>query len=489
MKSDLSTKLIEYSRGRIIGNEPQFLSIFYSAITAFAPKPKEYISTIVTGESSGGKTHVSRVAVDLLPPENVKHLTAGSEKAPIYSRSIRDDTIKFIQFAELQKLSPSIIEFMKSLSGDDDEFVYEYTNSVAGNTVQLKLSKKPYTITYAQGLIDKELQTRVMMVPIEENAEINKAVVLQKFGETHIPYKDHEYIYDVSDVASEITDVVRSLASHSIEVLIPYPRALIMMVNHHRAESKRHAQTISSLIKASARLNFWDREVDEDGRLIASAQDVVNLISMFPVLQSTMQGSDLIDSFIYNYLLGHPSSSDSEIIRAVEDEGLTELRRDELHNRLQRLETENYIYREASATGALSSANFEKRIVAPTVNWNEVYECDSSEVIDPLTGKVYKDIRSYGEYIIERYGLEIDEEEAERRAEKIRKDIGLDEAILRNNIITFERENEGVTAQDIVSEFNIPMLKAMDILQDLEASGAFKCEGDVYKFVPYDQRR
>jgi len=486
--SDLSTKVIEYSRGSVVGNESQVLTIFLSALTGYASSPSEYVSTMAIGESSGGKTHVTRVAFSLLPPEHIVQFTSGSEKATIYSKALRDENVKVLWLAELQKLSPTTVEFLKSLSGDDNDFIYEVTDPVGGRTRRFKLSKKPYTVSYAKGLIDKELQTRLLLVPIEENVEINKAVVRSKFGETDIEYKGNRYVYDTSDLRDEIMDAVRALGDYQIEVSIPYSNALMPMVNCYRTESKRHAQTIASLLKSSARLNLFERKIDDDGRVIASAQDVVSLITMFPVIQATVQNCDLIDTFIYNYLLAHPSSSEIEIIRAVEDEGLTELRLDELRNRLERLKTENYIYLEPSATGVLASANFEKRIITPSINWSEVYECDKSEVIDPLTGKVYKDIRSYGEYITERYGLKVDEEEAKKRAEKVRKDIGLDEAMLRNDIITFERENDGVTAQDIVNEFNVPMLKAMDILDDLEASGAFKREGDVYRFVPYDQR-
>ena len=83
MKLDVCEKIVNYGRTQIVGNEEQFLATVLSYVSCYAPSDNQYISTIIVGESAGGKTHLNKTAVQLLNESSVKHLTSGSEKSMI----------------------------------------------------------------------------------------------------------------------------------------------------------------------------------------------------------------------------------------------------------------------------------------------------------------------------------------------------------------------------------------------------------------------
>ena len=389
------------------------------------------LSYELTGESGGGKTHVNKALVGearpedagddwspalpgLFPPSIVKHITAGSAKALTYSDdlSAKDSKIKFIACSELQKLEESHIEYFKSMSGDDAAFIYEVVDMTnGGGTKKITQPKRNYSVTFAQvNILDKELQTRLLQIPIEENRHINSCVVDLKFGETEVSYRGRDYDFS-ADNAQELHLQKRILSlsmDDPIACKIPFATALRGLVNIERPESKRHAQMIASLLKSSARLNYMDRKENKKGDVIVSAQDIVNVLSAYDILQSTMTGIDIIDLAIYNYLAGvgvdgevdknNYSRRPSQIARKIADLGLTELTQTELERRLKRLINENFVIRtERDKSGDyIYTVNGYKQMLTPTVDWCKVAEKDDSEVIDPLTKYVYPSIIDYG---------------------------------------------------------------------------------------------
>jgi hypothetical protein len=406
MDKDFCELLIEYSRHNVVSNEQQMLACSLSMLTCFAPNPKEYISTFVVGESSGGKTHLQTMCLDLMPSSVIFDLTSSSEKAMIYSEDLRyNDEIKFIKFAEYQKLPHAVLEYLKSLSGDDPNFVYEVTNAAKGRTERMEHCKRPYSVTYAQVEIDHELKSRVFVIPIMENYAINRCVAAIQFGVEEVEYLGTKYdMSECEDIEIQIRDNISSLASMPMDVNIPYPMALVDMVNHSKAVSKRHSNLIASLIKSSCRVNWVNRE-SFDGKLIANAQDIANVLVMFDLLRATMMSVDIIDMSIYKKLCKSPNQSEESLVSYLQNMGLAELTKTELHRRLGKLYDENYIIKEGTSIGNLYRGNDQKQILKLNVDWNEIYKCDQSEVTDVISGIKYKSIKEFGDYIEHEYEI------------------------------------------------------------------------------------
>lgn len=400
---DICKLIVDFARTQVIGNEQQVLAVVLSVATGYAPDPQEFVASMIEGESSGGKSHTQKVAFSVFPPSHIKDMTSASDKAPIYSEDLRIDPetkrplSKYIamRLAEYQKLSPPVIEVLKSMSGDDPDFIYEVTSAATGNTKIYHLRKMPYNCTYAQQEKDKELQTRLFLIPVEENVNINRAVALVKLGKKKVMYNGREYhVHHDAELESRLHDEIGALLECKLPVECEFPDALIDMVNHSRPESKRHAQLISNLLKSSARLN-WMRRKCVGETVYVGAQDVVNIISMFDLLQATMMGADGVDIAIYKYLRKNPGMTDMQLIHYLQSVGLTELTKKELKRRLDKLDNENYMQSSNTPLGVTYSANPHKQILTLAVDWEMIREYDDSPVVDPLTGVVYTSIVEY----------------------------------------------------------------------------------------------
>ena len=458
MNEDVCQDIIAYGRERVIGNEIQFLIITLAETTMYATDPTDYVSMIITGETSGGKTHLQRHVASLFPEHNIYKVTGSSDKGPIYSKELREDNeIKFIQFAEYQKLPKPVLEFIKSLSGDDD--VFSYTVTVNGNDSDTITHKKyAYNITYAQVEIDPELKSRVMVIPVVENCEINRCVAALKLGVKTLVYDGIEYSTIVdAEMNDSLKSTIASMNQVDLDVEIPFPMALVDMVNHSKSESKRHAGLISALIKASARLNWSNRVINNEGLIIASAQDVANILCMFELLRATTMGADLIDMTIYEKLMKTPRLSEEGLIRFLQNKGLAELTKTEIGRRLGKLYDENYITRENTTTGFLYSSNTHKQELKLKVDWNNIYEFDNSSIVNVLTNESFENICAFGRYIESEY-YPSDLDCSNERIETISvnstgqsdEQISDNEVMTRESIIMYIRDNPS-SSQEIMS--------------------------------------
>ena len=459
---DVCQDIVAYGRERVIGNELQFLILTLAETTMYAASPSEFVSVILTGETGGGKTMVQRSVSSIFPEHNIFSMTSASEKGPIYSEELRfNPDIKFIQFAEYQKLPKSVLEFIKSLSGDDDTFVYEVTIGAERRTERIEHRKFPYNITYAQVEIDPELKSRVMVIPVVENCEINRCVAALKLGVKQLVYNDIEYntIVDTG-MNDRLKSTIASMNQVDLEVEIPFPMALVDMVNHSKSESKRHAGLISALIKASARLNWSNRVINNEGLIIASAQDVANILCMFELLRATTMGADLIDMTMYEKLMKTPRLSEEGLIRFLQNKGLAELTKTEIGRRLGKLYDENYITRENTTTGFLYSSNTHKQELKLKVDWNDIYKYDKSSIVNVITNESFDNICAFGRYIESEYYPD-DMNGSTEKIETIsfnsnpesNNKISDEEVGLRESIIEYLRSSDG-TSNDIMIELH-----------------------------------
>jgi len=459
MNRDVCQDIIAYSRERVIGNEIQMLMTTLAATTMYSSDPSEYVGMIIVGETSGGKTHLQRNVMSLFPEENIYKVTSSSDKGPIYSNELRyDENIKFIQFAEYQKLPKPVLEFIKSLSGDDDTFSYTVTIN-GGNSETITHRKYAYNITYAQVELDPELKSRVLVMPVVENYDINRCVSALKLGVKSIEYNGVQYDTEGdAELCSRLKSTIASMNGINMKSTIAFPMALVDMVNHSKSESKRHAGLIASLIKASAKLNWSNRTIDVDGNVIASAQDVANILCMFELLRATTMGADLIDMTLYEKLVKTPRLSEEELIRYLQNQGLAELTKTEIGRRLNKLYDENYIVRDNTTTGFLYSSNTYKESMQLSVDWDMIYEEDNSSIINVLNGDEYKNIIEFGKCIESLYNPE-DESKRDNSVETLRFDgveksenqISYDEVISREAILTYLKEDKSeATSKDIL---------------------------------------
>jgi len=195
--------------------------------------------------------------------------------------------------------------------------------------------------------------------------------------------------------------------------------------------------------------------------LVASAQDIVNMMSMFGLLQATMMGIDMIDSLMYRYIAQMARCNSSMIIAHLGSLGFGELTRTEMNRRLEKLHDENYIERETTVDGMKYYANESKQILSIKVDWEQIYKCDNKCVRDPLTSLEYTDVREYGDMISKMHQIVMPDDDETDEGIVSERDALIMEAVLA----TLEAEGKlGHNMLAVKSASQVPSATQFDVM-------------------------
>jgi hypothetical protein len=422
LSGNVAYDLVKYVRSNTIRNEQQFLLVTLGYLTGYFTDINHYVSGVLIGTSSSGKTHVQNKVEDLFWDDHMYQATTGSDKSLIYDGDWEDAYIASLD--ELQKPSDTLIEFLKSVHSDDESFEYKLTPDSAekreAEEVQtIERTAKPYWFLFAQFDTDFEMWNRLMKVPVHESRTKNLAVGRMAFDEHHITIGDdnEKYGYDFHEgtkaLQAHIASIPKAIETGEIpgRVMIPNGSAefdwkvwdvVKPIFNHSRSESNRTYDMVANVIRASALLNYKNREVKHidipnhpSGEyLVAEPQDVANVLAAREALLATTHELDdkkrKICSAIENNT-GQGNEADmSTIVDGLEGTDMSMLTRTELRNHLEKLH-ENYlieINRDAADQGSGDTYIFN--------GWGElgfanVYEHEHlfEDTFDPVGGEPF----------------------------------------------------------------------------------------------------
>lgn len=352
--SNVLYDVVEYSRSKQVLNEEQTAVVLLTYMTGLLPDHSDYGAAIITGGSSGGKTHLKEKVIDklfALKKEWLFDITAGSDKSLIDHPEW--DNCRIAALNELNKIPEEMAEFLKSAHGDDGGFNYARNvadpDAESGRT-SVDISREPKPIVFMLAdenkmEVEAEVQTRFFDVKVDETEEKNVAVHRMHWGETSIslPSSEHRYIFDAGDLQYSLQHHIANIPVDT-PVLIPTDegrydgddwhagKVTEPMFSFKRSESSRASRMMASLVKASALLNYHARDrvmIDVDGEeiehIIAAPEDVGNLIACRNVLLSSTHDLDekkmaILDAIIERGAeLEHGSSALAANIKSIEE--------------------------------------------------------------------------------------------------------------------------------------------------------------------------
>jgi hypothetical protein len=382
LSENVAYDLVKYVRSNTIRNEQQFLLATAGYLTGYFTNNDHYVSGVIIGTSSSGKTHLQNKVEDLFSSEHMYQATMGTDKSLIYDGTWDDAYIASLD--ELNKPSDTLIEFLKSVHSDDDEFIYKLTPDSADKredeTVQtITRTSKPYWFLFAQTSSDFEMWNRLMKIPVHESESKNRAVFRMAFDEHHIQIGETEknygfdFIEGTKALQAHIASIPDAIESGEIpgRVFLPndterfgwkVSEIVEPIFNHKRSESNRVYDMIANIIRAFTLLNYKNRDVEyldipnhRTGEyIIAEPQDVANVLSCREsLLASTHELDDkkrtICSTIEHN--TGQTNEADmSTIVDGLQDTDMSMLTRSELRKNLEKLH-ENYlieIHRNAS---------------------------------------------------------------------------------------------------------------------------------------------
>jgi len=433
LSENVGYDLVKYVRSNTVRNEQQFLLVALGYLSGYFTNNDYYVSGVIIGTSSSGKTHLQNQVEDLFRAEHMYQATMGTDKSLIYDGQW--DEAYLASLDELNKPSDTLIEFLKSVHSDDDEFVYKLTPDSAdkreNEEVQtIERTAKPYWFLYAQTDSDFEMWNRLMKVPVHESRSKNEAVGALSHDHYYIQIGDEEteygFDFDAGTKAlqSHIASIPRNIEEGNIpgRVFIPNgdPEAfdrsgpecdrdggfewdsyevLGPIYNHGRSESNRVYDMVTNLVRASALLNYKNRDkvyLDVPNHvageyIIAEPQDIANVLACREsLLASTHELDDKkrkICAAIQNNT-GQMNEADmGTIVDGLQETDMSMLSRTELRKNLEKLH-ENYlieIHRNAAEDGNGDTYQFH--------GWGELgfadvyqYEDMFGDCFDPVSG-------------------------------------------------------------------------------------------------------
>ena len=226
------------------------------------------LHAVIQSSSGSGKSHLINTIADCFPDEDVLSLSRITSKSLYH---IKGDSLK------------NKLVLIQDFDGLDDEALFAFrelqsfgklTTSITGKDPFGNHSAKFHTVTghfASMGATTKELyldnQSRSILLHMDESKEQTERVL------SYIP----PLLSDIEKVQNDLKNMIRMLKPHT--VINPFSKSLILP--HHISMARRLNAQLKQFIEQITFLHQYQRELDEQGRLITTKQDVEFGISLF----------------------------------------------------------------------------------------------------------------------------------------------------------------------------------------------------------------
>lgn len=226
------------------------------------------VSAGVKGHSASGKSYTVETVSRFFPPESYLEFTAMSERALVYSTE--EFAHRTLIVYEVTALREGVEDdmtsyFVRSLLSEG-RIDYEVTvRDKEGGFTTKKITKKGPTnlvFTTTKTRVHAENETRILSLATDDSREQTARVLLE--------------LADESDGGRDLEqwrDLQRWLAVAEHRVTIPYARQLAQLVPPVAVRLRRDFGSVLALVRAHAVLHQASRARDDDGRIIATADD------------------------------------------------------------------------------------------------------------------------------------------------------------------------------------------------------------------------
>jgi len=203
---NVAENFVDVIRSDMVGNESAFLALNAAYASGLSRDASEYLQVIVRGKSGEGKTELKQNVDSIYP----KHwlLRSGSTSDQGLVDADKWDEKYIGAFAEFQQMNGKVLEMVKSSAGDDaDErgVGFVHTRNVddgdGGRTAEdIEKQSMPTVFLFADEnntSIPMELQTRQMVIRVESDEKINRAVAKTKFDHNEVEVEGRDYEYNL----------------------------------------------------------------------------------------------------------------------------------------------------------------------------------------------------------------------------------------------------------------------------------------------------
>ena len=221
------------------------------------------VSIVVKGPSSGGKSFLVEKVAEYFPTSAVYALTAMSEKVLAYS----EEPIKhrFLILYEASGMNSDFQTYLIRSLLSEGKLRYE-TLEKTDSGIEAKLIEREgptgLIVTTTLNRLHPENETRMISLSVTDTQE-QTSQVLKALADEDLYVPDRE----------EWIALQEWLEGATQRVTIPYARELAKLIPPVAVRLRRDFSAILNLIRAHALLHQHTREIDEEGRVVATVEE------------------------------------------------------------------------------------------------------------------------------------------------------------------------------------------------------------------------
>ena len=290
---DLMDRVVQQVQALGVVNEGELIVLTYTAATSRVLR--QPVNILVKGASSSGKSFTTTRTLELIGPDFVNHLTSSSALSLVYDDRPLAHTVLFINEAnQLQTDENSMFAMLVRTLISEGRIVHQTTvedpDSPAGRRVERVVREGPITLVVTTtGELHSENETRMLSWYVGESHDQTSAVMASlaahAAGAVAAP----------ADLAVW-HDLQHWIALGPDDAVIPFAQQIATAIKPFMVRFRRDVGSLFTFIKASALLHQAQRQLDAQGRVVATVADYALAYPIFSRVMAQSSGKSVPDN-------------------------------------------------------------------------------------------------------------------------------------------------------------------------------------------------
>lgn len=265
LNSNLFNNLIKELDKKIEGEEKSKKALTLSLCSAWVKDSDIPLNSLVSSESSAGKSFICKKIVGLFPSEMVEYRTKITPEVFTYWKMNEENWDWNGKICYLEDISQAVLDSatFKIMCSEGSKT----TTLIKQKPVDIEIKGKPVMlVTTATTIPSTEILNRFQIISLDESKEQTRAIAFRQ-ARQRTSEKFNE----------KITNAFRFLKRRN--VFIPYAEKIAQFVSEQNGfesiRMRRDFSRLLDLIRCSAVLYQYQREENDKGELIATEQDYI----------------------------------------------------------------------------------------------------------------------------------------------------------------------------------------------------------------------
>ena len=253
----------------VVGEDATVRAVLLCSVSVLTPRPNHLV---ITGESSSGKSTIQHAVAKLLPDEMKHMITNFSPRSLVFSTRDFQRVVIFLEEAAALHANgdPEKLSMIRSMMSEG-RIVYPITTlSEDGPVTKEYIKDGPVSLITCNvsDVIDHETNNRVMAVGVDGGPDQTRHVLAAagRRAAGHEVQPDHAAL-------DAWRAFFRWLRYQPTRCVIPFAEILPRHINVAQTRTRRDFEQILAMVRASAVMHQNHRELDAEGRIVATLVD------------------------------------------------------------------------------------------------------------------------------------------------------------------------------------------------------------------------